>query len=210
MLRTRFGRSHHDLLTNKLYEKLFGVIKIMEDSPHNVLKVLVHRDVWKNNLMFKFDGIDGDWKKPTHCVLLDFQTARYLPLSVDVLMAIICTTRISHQKEFYDYYIHYYYEYLTKELDKFNINLSTKMSFDDYAKSCNYQKAFAYVYNVIVVMLTMIPCEYFLSISEDKYRDFADGDRSTFILDFMNKDSLYEQCLIEAVEAAVECVFELS
>lgn len=210
MNRTRFGKSHHDLLEKKLYEKLFGVIKIMESSPHDVLKVLVHRDVWKNNLMFKFDGNDGDWREPTHCVLLDFQTARYLPITVDVLMAIICTTRISHQKEFYDYYIQYYYEHLTKELEKFNLNLSTKMPFDDYAKSCNYQKTFALVYNVIVLMLTMIPREYFLSINEDEFRDFADGNRSKFILDFMNKDSFYEECLIESVEAVVEWIFELS
>lgn len=199
--------SHADFLENDLYAKLFGFCDIMENSSPNVLKVLAHRDVWKNNLMFKFDG---DWAKPIHCVLLDFQTARYLPIPIDVLMAIICTTRTANQKEFYEHYVQFYYKQLTKELEQFNITLSAKMSFDDFARSCDYQKPFALLYNVIVLMLTTIPPEYFLTIGEDEYRDFADGDRSRFIIHFMNKDSSYAECLIEAVEVLLECVLKLS
>lgn len=180
----------------------------MESSPYDVLKVLTHRDVWKNNLMFKFDGVDA-WEKPTHCVLLDFQTARYLPITIDVLMAIVCTTRQNHQDEYFDHYIKFYYEELCCELNKFNINLKDQMPYENFTKSCNYHKTFALVYNVIVLMITMIPREYFAGFSEDQYRDFAEGDRSKFILDFMDKEPFYEECLVEAVEAAVEFIYKL-
>lgn len=180
----------------------------MENSPFKVVKVLSHRDVWKNNLMFKFEG--NDWTKPTQCVLLDFQTARYLTVSIDVLMAIICTTRKAHHEENYEYYLKFYFDNLANELEKCNIDLSAKMSFKDFTQNCNYQKPMVLVYNVIVLMITMIPREYFIGINEDEYREFADGNRSKFILDFMNKDPFYSECLTEAVEAALESIFQFT
>lgn len=193
------------MLEKDFYEKTFEIIKIMESLPHDVLKVLAHRDVWKNNLMFKFD----DRNQPTHCVLLDFQTARYLPITIDVLMAIICTSRRKHHEEFFNYYIKFYYDQFAKELENFNIKLDQKMSFENFAKSCDYHKTFALVYNVIVLMITTIPQDYFAKTSEDEFRDFAEGNRSKFILDNMNEDAYYAECLVEAVEAAVEFIYKL-
>lgn len=83
------------------------------------------------------------------------------------------------------------------------------MSFESFTKSCDYHKTFALVYNVIVVMLTMIPREFFIDFGEDNFRDFADGNRSKFILDLMTKDSYYEECLVEAVEAVVKFIYKL-
>lgn len=205
--RTRFRESHKDLLESSFYEKLFEVINIMESTPYDVPKVFTHRDVWKNNLMFKFE--DDGWEKPSHCVLVDFQTARYLPITIDVLMAIICTTRRSHQEKYFEHYINFYYEQLSKELENFNVSLDSKMSFESFGKSCEYHKTFVLVYNVIVLMIGMIRPQCFLDINEDEFRDFADGNRSRFILEFMDKDSFYEECLIEAVEAAIEFIYKL-
>ena len=177
----------------------------METSPFTTLKVLSHRDVWKNNLMFKIEN-----ETPSHCVLLDFQTARYFPVTIDVLMAVICTTRKAHHEEFYNHYINFYYEALKDELKKFNIELDTKMTLESFLKSCDYHKTFAVVYNVIVVMITMIPQEFFVDFTEDQYRDFAEGDRSKFIMKLMDEDLIYEECLIEAVESAIEYIYKLS
>lgn len=205
---TCYGKSHHDFLENDLYEKLFEVIEIMESSPYDVIKTLSHRDVWKNNLIFKFDESFG-WEKPLHCILLDFQTVRYLAVSVDVVMGIICTTRRKHQDKLYDYYVKFYYDELLKELKIFNIDLASKMTFESFAKSCDYHKTFGLVYHVIIVMMTMIPSENFVNLNEDEYRDVAEGNRSKFIRDYMSKDSYYRENLVEAVEAAVKFIYKL-
>lgn len=158
--------------------------------------------------MFKFDENFG-LERPVHCVLLDFQTARYLPVTIDVVMAIICTTNTDHQEEFNSHYIGFYFKELSSELQRFNINLETIMSLDDFTKSFAYHKAFALVYNVIVLMITLIPREYFSNFNDDEYRDFAEGNRSKFVLDYMNKDLLYEQRLLEAVEASIKFIYKL-
>lgn len=158
--------------------------------------------------MFKFVD-NGGVEKPIHCVLLDFQTARYLPITIDVLMTFICTTNVAHQEEFYSHYIKFYYEELTKKLESFNITLKTIMTFDDFSKSSDYHRSFAMIYNVIVMMITRIPREYFVNFSEDEYRDFAEGNRSKFVLDYMSKDSAFEEHLVEAVEAVVKFIYKL-
>lgn len=178
----------------------------MESSPYDVLKVLAHRDIWRNNLMFEFE--EGT-EEPVHCVLLDYQTARYLPITIDVLMAIICTTTTAHQEKFYSYYVEFYYEELGKELKRFNINLETMMPFDKFIKSCDYHKTFALVYNVIVMMISLIPREFFVNFSEEEYRDYSEGNRSKFVLDYMSKDSCYRERLVEGVEAAVKFIYKL-
>lgn len=180
----------------------------MESTQEDVLKVLTHRDVWKNNMMFKF-GDDKSFKDPLHCVLLDFQTARYLSISIDVLMAIICTTTRSHQEKHFNYYLKFYYDHLLLELKKCGINLSAKMTFESFNKSCQHHKRFTLIYNVIIIMITMIRQEFFVNFSEDEYRDFAEGNRSKLIFDNMKQDSFYEECLVEAVEAVIEFVYKM-
>lgn len=199
---------HRNIIKKDFYVKIFQSIENMESSPSQVLKVLTHRDVWKNNLMFRFDDSAGD-EKPLHCVLLDFQTARYLPITIDVLMAIICTTTRTHQDEHFDHYVNFYWKELAKELERFGIKLESKMTLEKFINTCDYHKTFALVYNVIVLMITLIPREFFCGFTEDEYRDFAEGNRSKFVLDYMSKDESYENRLVEAVEAAVEFIYQL-
>jgi Ecdysteroid kinase-like family len=206
--KTKHGKTHEDVLKETFYAKIFESIENMESTQKDVLKVLSHRDVWKNNMMFKFNQ-NENFENPSHCVLLDFQTVRYLSISIDVLMAIICTTTRSHYEKNFSYYLKFYYKQLSMELQKFSINLSSKMSFENFAKNCEYHKIFALVYNVVVLMITMIPQDFFVDFSEDEFRDFAEGNRSKFILDNMKRDSFYEESLIEAVEAVIEFVYKL-
>lgn len=207
--KTKFGKSHSDLLKENLYEKLFESIENMESNPIEIIQVLAHRDLWKNNLMFTFAD-ENSYENPLHCVLLDFQTVRYLSLSVDVLMAIICNTTRKHYEKNFKSYIKFYYENLSTELQRFGLDLSSKMSFESFVKSCEYHKLFALIYNAVVVMITMAPQDFFTDFTDDQYREYAEGNRSTFTFEIMENDQIYRENLIEAIEAAIEFIFSLS
>lgn len=176
----------------------------METSPYDVPLVLVHRDLWCNNLMFKLD----ESSNPLHCIFIDFQTARYMALTVDVVMAIICTTRREHHERLFDYYIKFYYEHLQKCLESLEKAPETTMTPESFTKSCNFHKPFALVYNLIILMNTSMAREYFVDFTEDQYRDFAEGNRSKFVFDYMQKDPFYKECLVEAVEAVLEIFYK--
>ena len=181
----------------------------MESNPQKIITVLAHRDLWKNNLMFTFAD-ENSYENPLQCILLDFQTVRYLPLSIDVVMAVICNTTRDHHEKNFKSYIKFYYQNLSKELQRFNLDLSSKMSFELFEKSCEYHKTLALIYNAVVVMITMAPPDYFTNFTEDQYKEYVEGNRSKFIFDIMEKDQVYRENLIEAIEAVIEFIFPLS
>lgn len=182
------------------YESLFSIIKVMESSPFDIPSVLCHRDTWKNNLMFSSD-------LPIHCVIIDFQTARYLPLSVDVCMAIFCNTQRDHYEKLADHYVNYYHSQLSNKLEEFDVDINTIMSEENFTKSCEHHKNLAIVYNCIIIMLTKAPQELFQGFNEQDFRDFAEGDRYRLVSKFMEKDSKYSELLTDAVTAVVELFY---
>ena len=125
------------------------------------------------------------------------------------MMAIICNTRRAHYEHLIDYYKACYYEHLLKELRNYDINLESIMTVENFNKSCEYHKTFALVYNNIVLMMTSMKRENFVDFTEDEYRDFAEGNRSKFVFDYMLKDSFYKECLVEGVQAVVDHFYEV-
>lgn len=83
------------------------------------------------------------------------------------------------------------------------------MTVENFNKSCEYHKTFALVYNNIVLMMTSMKRENFVDFTEDEYRDFAEGNRSKFVFDYMLKDSFYKECLVEGVQAVVDHFYEV-
>lgn len=189
---TDFNVENSDLF----YEKIFSITEMQENSPFNVPKVLCHRDLWKNNLMFR--------KNPLHCVLIDFQTVRYLPLSVDVIMAIICTTRREHYERMLSYYFLYYYQHLDRKLRKFSINLKTLMNFQNFVKSCKYHKKVVVVYKTLVVTETQVSPELFDDFTKEDHVEYLEGDRYKFVKKFMDHSSGFKERMLESIQAVVD------
>jgi hypothetical protein len=181
------------------YGKIFDTKDTMEESPFDIPRVLCHRDTWKNNLMFRRSE-DGR----VDCVLIDFQTARYLPLTVDVNMAVILTTRRAKHAAMRSHFLQFYYENLSERLRAFGIDLKSLMSLESFEKGCEFHKRLFLVYKAIAVMLTQVPQELFEGFSEVDYRDFGQGDRCRLVLRFMEQNEFFKECLVEAVGGVVE------
>lgn len=179
------------------YESIHKSIEIMESSPHGIPYVICHRDVWKNNLMFSSNQFQ--------CVLIDFQTARYLPLSVDVAMVIFCNTEREHFEKLTEHYVNFYFANLNEKLRKFKIN--STMIKENLIKSCDYHKQFALIYNCILVMLTKPSPELFSNFEEKDFRDFAENDRYRIVSKFMEQDVKYCQLLVDAVKSVVDLIY---
>ena len=185
----------------------------MENPQINIIKVLVHRDPWKNNLMFQFENDDKTGKinleKPKHCVFLDFQTVRYLSLTHDVLMAIYSNTRKDNYGVNMMHYLMFYYDHLKLELNEKNIDIANKLNKELFLQSCSYFKLVALVFSAIVVMLTMIPVDYFTSLEEKEYEQFMIGARDEKVFKLMDKDPYYSECLVEIVDEIIETIYNL-
>lgn len=178
----------------------------METSPvPNFLRVLNHRDVWRNNLMFK---IDDKTKQPQHCILIDFQTVRYLPITIDVLMAIICTAKRETTIEHFEKFLLFYYDHLRFYTESVNIELESLMSFENFRLVCGYHRIVMLIYRCILLMITMIPASDFGNFSESEIYQFCEVDKSEIVLKVMKNDIDYEKRIVDSVSDVIECLFK--
>ncbi|XP_023949259.1 uncharacterized protein LOC112053894 [Bicyclus anynana] len=79
----------------------------------NTLNVIIHKDLWANNIMFKYSA-----DQPVNAVLVDFQCARYGPPAIDVMVFLYYTT----SRKFREYYekevLNYYYSIFLEAIDE--------------------------------------------------------------------------------------------
>jgi len=209
MKKSKYGRSHQHLFGLSFYKKLFSFFDRMEYTEVDVVKVLCHRDLWRNNLMFRFeDSLKID--QPNHCMLLDFQVARYLSLPIDVIMLIISNTRkANHQQQNVLLYLKFYYERLRAELSKKNIQLEPILSFEKLYESSKYFKLVALVFNAISLTFSVMPPERFSSLSSEEYAEIMLRNRNDFIGKAIDEDPFYAECIVEGVEELVEYIYDL-
>jgi aminoglycoside/choline kinase family phosphotransferase len=76
------------LVHNRLSEAWDKCIKMAAEPSGMFKNVLCHRDLWLNNIMFKYDA-DGH---PSEATLVDFQIFRYCPPAIDLSMFMYLTT----------------------------------------------------------------------------------------------------------------------
>lgn len=203
------------ILEESLLTKLYKIFDLMEnpDPQFAGIKVFSHRDIWRNNVMFRFeDDLNGnlDYNDPKNCVLLDFQTARFLPICMDVMHAIVVNTRRAHHQNMFNNYLQFYYEMLKNELQSEKIDLNKKYPWSEFLESCKYFTLLPLVINCISTHLTLIPPDFMQHLNEvdcEKFHKFCNVDRNDIILDRIDKDPYYREKNVEVVEELIEHLY---
>ncbi|CAO1424018.1 unnamed protein product [Diamesa hyperborea] len=210
--KTKYGTDikYKQLIEEHFINKVCNIFQLLENPQVNVPSVVCHRDLWKNNLMYKFaktsDG-NVDLNKPQHCILIDFQIARYLPITLDVIICILLPSR-NYLHE--NLSIKYYYEQLSIELQKHNINIEDLITLDKFHEGCKYFKLLPLVMQPMFYSLTNLPTDYIISLletDESKNMKICNEFRDDVILEFMEKDQFYQDTMIESVERLIEHLF---
>lgn len=210
--KTKYGTDikYKQLIEEHFTNKVCNIFELLENPQVNVPSVVCHRDLWKNNLMYKFDRTsDGnvDLNKPKHCILIDYQIARYLPITLDVIICILLPSRnYLHENDS----IKYYYEQLSIELMKHKFKIEDLITLDNFHKGCKYFKLLPLVMQPMFYSLTNLPTDYIISLletDESKYMKICNEFRDDVILEFMEKDQFYQDTMIESVERLIEHLF---
>lgn len=184
------------------FNKIFDVLEPSSEFKN----ILCHRDLWGNNIFFK-ENSEGI---PQHCILLDFQLAKYNPPALDFINCVHFNTRRQHRDKNWLKYQQIYYSQLIKEGSKLGVDISKKVSWEDFIKSCESYKIFPLIINCIFVPLTQLP-NGFLNDLENKdvkkYQSLLNVNRDEFIIDFMKNDQFYAEYVNKVVEELVEEIF---
>lgn len=90
-----------------------------------------HGDAWINNLLFK--ECNGVLK---NCVLVDFQSYRYISPANDILFTIYVTTDRSFRKEYMKEMLDVYYAEMTKSFNNYDVDINKVLPYSDFIESC--------------------------------------------------------------------------
>ncbi|XP_055635863.1 uncharacterized protein LOC129775307 [Toxorhynchites rutilus septentrionalis] len=200
-------------MESEMETKMDKIYELCE-STNNFQSVMVHRDLWSNNIMFRFEKNSSDgainYEKPLSCVLLDFQMARYLPPAVDVLCAIYVLASRTNREEFYDTYVKYYHQVLTEKLRLLHLEIDSILPWQQYLESLDHYRLVGMLWSGVLLQFISFPKGYLddLHLNDPKaYHEFCNDNRRDVILEFMDKDSYYRDTVLGSVEDTLEYMF---
>lgn len=202
-----FGSSYERTIEEKFIVEICRIFEHLESDDSTIPRVCCHRDLWKNNLMYRFDDGENDLAKPAHCLLIDFQICRYLPLTVDVIICILLPSR-DHSNV--DECLTFYYGQLASELLKHDVKLANLMSWSAFELSCQSYKLLPLIQQGMFWSLTNLPegvLPHLLATDEREYIKICNEHRDDIVLDYMERDGYYRDCMIETVERLIEYLF---
>jgi hypothetical protein len=199
-----FGSNYGQIIEEKFIDKVSEMFNLLDLPETDIPRVCCHRDLWKNNLMFRLSNENDE---PQHCLLVDFQICRYLPLTLDVMICILLPSR---DHSITDDCLKFYYEQLGMELKQHDVDIEEILRWNVFETSCKKFKLIPLVQQAIFWSLTNLPEQYIIDLLENdeaKYVKMVMEHRDDVVLEFMEKDDFYRKTMTETVERLIEYLF---
>lgn len=204
-----FSKKYNNVNFPNLEEQL---IKLFIESSDNfrdyddTLNVLVHRDLWLNNIMFKYaDGV------PVNALLLDFQCLRYGPPAFDLNMFLYMTTtrnfREQNEREVFEHYYSVFTESLNDATKQRLKNLGYTR--EEFLSWCEKSRMFGMVLAIgifpYVLMSPVAASRYFDDpLTFDRYLE----DRTEPVIEYCKQCPVYRDRQVDTIEEFVERYIE--
>lgn len=173
--------------------------------------VIVHRDLWFNNILFKFTEKDDQFANPTDCVLVDFQLARYLPPAFDFVCALYLLTNRMQRKCSTDTYIEHYYESLQRKLISFGLNGHSLLPRMEFERSLTYYRLVGLIWAGVLHGFVNFPPGVLDQLHEsdpETYTRISMENRDDFILKYYDSDRFYRETMDDVVTEILEHLFD--
>lgn len=163
--------------------KLVDILKALPNVVRKIFKfvesskvyrnVILHGDIWVNNVMFKYDD-----NKPIEAKYIDFQFARYAPPAMDLATFFYASSTIDFRKKHLKDLLDIYCETIENELSIHNIPNSA-LPRDEILKSFNEYKIAGLIESAIFNHLTLLPSDVASDMmnSSEEYEKFFQGCR---------------------------------
>ncbi|XP_034832178.1 uncharacterized protein [Maniola hyperantus] len=169
----------------------------------DTLNVIIHKDLWKNNVMFNYSETE-----PVNAVLIDFQCARYAPPAIDVLVFLYFTTsrefRQKHERDVLDHY----YSVFWASIDELTRQRMVELNYNrqEFFKLCEKLRPAG-------IMVPLSFCPFNLMSTAAAQESFNDPntfykhiseDRCDLVLEYARKNEYYKIKVLEISEEFVE------
>jgi hypothetical protein len=178
-----------ELLNTKLFE-------IEPSSDHR--NVLVHGDLWSNNIMFSYDPQE----KPIDIRLVDFQLARYCPPAFDALSVIYLTTSRELRNAHLHHFLRVYFEKLQQLLKGIEFTREEIKSSVRREMPKVLCMAPVYLHHILLSQETLQG----LAQNPQLYERVMTQDRKDLIFATIENDAQYKKRLFDSIVDLIEYV----
>ncbi|XP_062552922.1 uncharacterized protein LOC134218072 [Armigeres subalbatus] len=203
---------HKSIIETQMMKKMDRIFELSEPSSR-FQSVVVHKDLWYNNMMFRFDQDQQgnvDYDKPSDCVLIDFQISRYQPPAIDFLCAIYLLTRRPHRDQLFDFYVKYYHDQLGHRLQKLDLKVEDILPREQWMESLEHYKLFGLLWSGVLHAYVNLPEGYIAELHQSDpgaYHEFGLVSRDAVLMKFFQLDEYYRETLLDSVDETVEYLF---
>ncbi|CAB3227375.1 unnamed protein product [Arctia plantaginis] len=184
---------------NEFYLKACDSMKEYKGSAN----VLLHRDLWVNNIMFKYEK-----DVPINAVLVDFQCLRYGPPAFDLMVFMYLTTDRKFRQEHTTDVLNHYFSVFEQNLNGDSKKRLEDLGYDkeDFLKWCDKGRMFGMFAAIgIYPFILMDPKTAQETFDDPKtYDKYINFDRSEPVLAFAAKCKVYKDRNLEVTEEFVE------
>lgn len=186
------------LLTQR-YLEACATLSEQEDT----LNVILHKDMWINNIMFKYDG-----NEPTNALLIDFQCLRYGPPAFDLMIFLYLTTEREFREQHEEEIIHHYFTIFSATLEeKTKVGLKDmKYNMEELVQWCERSRMFGMFEALgIFPFVLMEPLAAQQTFDDaDTFVRYCEEDRSAPVLAHCRRDPAYLRRQLHVTEEFIE------
>lgn len=204
LLKTYSGKFYRDWpdLEKKLAKKYIDACDYLKEY-NDTVNVLLHRDLWVNNIMFEYEnGV------PTKAVLIDFQNLRYGPPAFDLMAFLYLTTDRSFRDAREGDVLDYYYSVFLNNLDGSSKKRLKQLAYnkEDFLQWCKIARMFGILEAIGLfpyILLDPKTAESTFNKPETHESHF-NVDRSEPVLAYAAINEIYKQRNLDVCEEFVE------
>lgn len=159
--------------------------------------VICHRDVWANNIMFRYD-LAG---KINGCYIIDWQFLRYCPPAIDFACCLYLTTDRNIRDRHFDLFARIYHDSFARGLAEEDLDVENYLSWTAFRKSYTEARNIALIYaalNLQVMLLTSETTTNYFCNSTEKLEQVLYGDeRADLVRHQCEKEPAYKLRIFE-------------
>ncbi|XP_073962962.1 uncharacterized protein [Choristoneura fumiferana] len=169
----------------------------------DTLNVLIHKDLWANNIMFKHEaGV------PTNAILVDFQCLRYAPPAFDVMLCWYCTTDRSFRERYEREMLQHYFDTFISTVNEVTKEKLKGLGYDyeEYLRWVEECRRFGLLVSIMLypyILLDQVTAREMFD-NPETFLKHTNEDRSEPVLEYARRSDGYRTRQLEVCEDFVE------
>lgn len=199
----KYGRE--TIYYNKIkeqWEELYTRARKQLEPSEEYCNVVVHADLWSNNLMYKYDG-NG---QPTQCMLVDYQSFRICPPATDILSFLCMNLDKTLRDEYFEEFIQSYYEEVQSILQDHKVDIQRYLPWNSFLKSCGEFRLFGLMISSVLYQFMFMDETDVACIMQDSlmFEKLVYTDRKEYMAKNLKNDEVFRKRILDNLEELIE------